>query len=133
MHLNRQLMMRKTTHMGGHPAQAGCLWILANHEGISQRELAGHLHLAAATVTSMLQRMERQGLIERWTDETDQRLTRIRLTDAGRELNEGLAVAMAEAITAATSPLTEEDREELARLLGLLADNTAREMERMEG
>ncbi|PKQ16465.1 MAG: hypothetical protein CVT67_04860 [Actinobacteria bacterium HGW-Actinobacteria-7] len=132
MHLNRQLLMRTMSDKGGHPAQSGCLWVIASHEGMSQRDLAGFLHLAPATVTTMLQRMEAGGLIERWSDEADQRLTRIGLTDAGRELNKSLGAANANVINATVSALPEDDRRELVRLMNLLADSAATELERLD-
>jgi DNA-binding MarR family transcriptional regulator len=132
IHLSRQLLMRRTADKGGHPAQAGCLLVIAHREGITQRELADTLHLAPASVTTMLQRMERQGVIERWNDEVDQRLTRIRLTEEGARLNAQLAAVSADVIAATISPLSAHDRAELIRILNLLADNTAAELERLD-
>jgi DNA-binding MarR family transcriptional regulator len=80
----------------------------------------------------MLQRMERQGVIERWNDEVDQRLTRIRLTEEGARLNAQLAAVSADVIAATISPLSAHDRAELIRILNLLADNTAAELERLD-
>ena len=123
MHLNRQLLMRSMAEKGGHPAQAGCLRAIGRREGITQRDLSESLHVSPAALTTMLQRIERQGLIERWPDETDQRLMRIKLTDGGKALNAELGAAHLEYINATITPLSEDDRAELARLLGLLGDN----------
>lgn len=123
MHLNRQLLMRTMSDGGGHPAQAGCLRVIGVHDSITQRDLGVTLQVSPATLTTMLQRIERQGLIERWPDEQDQRLMRLRLTDEGRALNARLAEAHLRYIDATITPLAEEDRVELARLLGLLGDN----------
>jgi DNA-binding MarR family transcriptional regulator len=76
--LNGRLLGRTMAGHGGHPGQAGCLWALGSGEGISQRELAEKVGLAPPTVTAMLQKMERGGLIERTGDENDQRVTRRR-------------------------------------------------------
>lgn len=130
MRLNRQLMSRTAAHAGGHPAQAGCLWVLSRYSDITQRELAEKLHLAPATVTTMLQRMERDGLIERRPDEADQRLTRITLTQAGREQGLKHSAVHKEYVDSVISPLAEDDRRELARLLNLMADNVAKELDR---
>lgn len=130
MRLNRQLLTRSAAHLGSHPAQLGCLWMLAHNDNISQRDLAEKLHVAPATVTTMLQRMEREGLVERHADEADQRLTRITLTDVGREAGRKHAAAYNEYVENVISPLSEKDRRELARLLNLLADNVARELDR---
>lgn len=127
---NRQLMMRMSAEGGGHPAQAGCMWVLSRHEGITQSELGRMLHIAPATVTTMLQRLERDGLVERWTDPDDQRLTRIRLTESGRGRAGAMASAHASYLDRVVSPLPEADRRELARLLNELADNVEKELER---
>lgn len=130
MRLNRQLLGRSAMAEGGHPAQAGCLWALAHSDGITQRQLAERLYLAPATVTTMLQRMEREGTVERWTDPDDQRLTRIRLTEAGRELAHRHGATQVEFINRVIGGLPESDRRDLIRILDRLSDNAAKELER---
>jgi len=130
MHLNRQLLMQSTAGMGGHPAQAGCLRVIAKNEGITQRDLCESMQVSPAALTTMLQRIERQGLIERWPDETDGRLMRIKLTDAGRKLSAEFGAAHMAYVDATITPLSEKDRAELARLLGLLGDNIEAAIER---
>jgi DNA-binding MarR family transcriptional regulator len=71
----------------------------------------------------MLQKMEQHGLVERWDDEADQRLTRIRLTAAGRERAQAFGSSFAEYVDSTIGAMPEADRRELARLLGALADN----------
>jgi len=126
LHLHRQLMARTLVEDGSHPGQAVCLRVLAAHDGMSQRDLGRALHLTPPTVTTMLQRMERAGIVERRPDETDQRLTRVRLTAEGRKLEERLRGIFARYISQALDSMTQDDRRELERLLSLLADNTAR-------
>ncbi len=108
---------------GGHPAQAACLRVIARHDSITQRDLGEQLLVSPAALTTMLQRIERQGLIERWPDENDQRLMRIKLTEAGQAMKAELRNAHLDYIDVAITPLSEKDRAELARLLGLLGDN----------
>jgi DNA-binding MarR family transcriptional regulator len=132
MHLNRQLLTRAMGDKGGHPAQAACMWALSAHEGLSQRDLAEHLHLAPPTVTVMLQKMEKAGVIERHPDENDQRLTRIGFTEKGRALGRELHAARTGYLQATIGAMSEVDRNELARLLGVLADNTARALQGFE-
>lgn len=130
MHLNRQLMSRTTSEKGGHPAQIGCLIALSRHQNPTQRELAEALHIAPATLTTMLQRMERDGVIERHADVNDQRLTRVTLTDAGRERASELGKAHAANVNVLLGGLSESDRRELVRLLTLIGDNVEKELER---
>jgi DNA-binding MarR family transcriptional regulator len=65
----------------GQPPMLRTLW---EKEGLTQTELADHLQIKPATVTKMLQRMEKAGFIIRKCDPDDQRVTRVYLTDIGR-------------------------------------------------
>ncbi len=132
MKLNGRLLVKTMTGHGGHPGQAGVLWALGAREGISQRELADMVHVAPPTVTAMLQKMERGGLIERWADAEDQRVTRLRLTDAGRQLNHDLRAAHGEYLSSTIGTMSEADRRDLVRLLGTLANNISSALERLE-
>lgn len=130
MRLNRQLLSRSALAEGGHPAQAGCLWALAHQDGITQRQLAEQLHIAPATVTAMVQRLEREGAVERWTDADDQRLTRIRLTEAGREQARRHGATIAESLNSVVGRLSKKDQRELVRILDLLSDSIVKEIDR---
>lgn len=129
MHLSRQYMMRVANEAGGHPAQIGCLMTLMRHENSTQRELAEHLQIAPATLTPMLQRMEKAGSIERYVDANDQRVTRVRLTDAGREQSATHAKAHAAYMQAGVGNLSKTDQTEFIRLLTLIGDNIAKELD----
>jgi DNA-binding MarR family transcriptional regulator len=122
----RQLMLRLMADKGTHPAQAGCLRVLAANDGISQRDLAENLHVSRPTVTTMLQKMEKSGLIERRADAQDQRLTRIYMTDAGRRLHSSLGSAFRDLLEAGIGPMPDADRRELLRLLNDLEANISR-------
>jgi DNA-binding MarR family transcriptional regulator len=132
MHLNRQLLGRMMAVHGDHPGVAGVLRALSEHDGISQRDLAEVLHLSRPTVTTMLQRMELNGLIERWDDEADQRLTRLRLTEKGCSQSEMATQSFITYVDDTIGAMGEPDRRELARLLNVLADNTAAALARPE-
>lgn len=131
-HLNRQLFARLATEKGGNPGRTMVLGMIERNDGITQRDLAEKMHLARPTVTTMLQKLEGAGLIERWDDPEDQRLTRIRLTEAGRAQSDGLHDAFARYIDLTIGALAETDRAELARLLGLLNDSTATALKELD-
>ena len=120
---NHQVMSRAFSEEGSHPAQGGCLIALARNDGLSQRELADRLHLTPPTITAMLQRMEKAGIVVRQPDADDQRLMRVHLTDAGRHLEGEVRNAVATHINRVIGALSEADRSELARLLELMAGN----------
>jgi MarR family transcriptional regulator, organic hydroperoxide resistance regulator len=126
MHLHRQAMARSFSENGRNMAQAGCLRLLSAHDGISQRDLAEELHLSRPTVTTMLQAVEKDGIIVRRPDELDQRLTRVYLTDEGRRLAGRLRSVVSGYVNATFGSLPEEDRRELARILGDLNENTSK-------
>lgn len=123
MRTNRQLMLRRLTEHGGHPGQTFCLKVLAEHDGITQRDLAERLNVARPTVTVMLQKMEKAGLIERRSDEHDHRYTRIYLTETGWALHEEMHRQIDQMILDVVGPLSAEDQTDLLRLLGALNDN----------
>ncbi|HMK92842.1 MAG TPA: MarR family winged helix-turn-helix transcriptional regulator [Thermoleophilia bacterium] len=100
-----------------HPGQFFCLRAVSAHDGISQRELADELHVAPPSVSRMLQNMERAGLVERRDDEHDQRVTRVYVTDRGREFEARFRAVAAGYVKDTIGRLPETDRRELIRLL----------------
>lgn len=63
--------------------QPPILKYLSLNDGCKQSEIAKREHLTAATITVMLQTMEKNGLIERCSDETDHRIMRVFITEKG--------------------------------------------------
>ncbi len=122
LRLHRRLLLGSMGEHDVHPGQAFCLRLVAADDGISQRDLAAGLHVAPPTVSKMLRGMEQAGLVTRRSDETDQRLTRVYLTPAGRGLATQLREVAATYVNDTIGALPEADRAELARLLGLLGD-----------
>jgi DNA-binding MarR family transcriptional regulator len=107
---------------GVHPGQIFCLRAIAHHDGITQRDLAEELHVARPSITRMLQGMERAGIVERHVDERDQRLTRVFLTDRGREFETKFRRIAAAYVTDTIGRLPAADRRELIRLLRAFRD-----------
>lgn len=67
-------------------AQGKLLYVLWQTEGISSAELADRAGLAPTTLTTMLDRMEQAGLVERVPHETDRRRLKIMLTERSKQL-----------------------------------------------
>lgn len=67
----------------GQPPVLRALW---EQEGLKHTELAKSLNITPATVTKMLQRMEKAGFVQRRPDLEDQRVSRVYLTEAGRAI-----------------------------------------------
>ena len=66
--------------------QGRILFVLWERDGIPISELSKQTGLAKTTLTSMLDRLENSGHIERTADPSDRRTVRIRLTDSARAL-----------------------------------------------
>ena len=116
------------THMeklGLHRGQGFALVHLWHNDGVPQRDLAQAMHIRPASATNMLQRMERDGWIERKRDDADQRVVRVFITAKAKGLRkEARQVfrAMEEELNAV---YTKEERATLRRLLLKLHDQFA--------
>ena len=67
-------------------AQGRILFVLWDHDNISIGELSEKTGLAKTTLTSMLDRLESSGHVQRVFDPEDRRKVNIRLTDAAKGL-----------------------------------------------
>lgn len=74
------------TELGIYPGQIPVLRYLMLQDGCSQRELAKVLNIKPPTVNVTVQRLEKSGILCRRQDEKDQRVTRVYLTEKGREI-----------------------------------------------
>jgi MarR family transcriptional regulator, organic hydroperoxide resistance regulator len=69
-------------------AQGRILFVLWQEDNLPIRELSQRTSLAKTTLTSMLDRMEKQGDLRRVPDSDDRRQIRIVLTEKARAMNE---------------------------------------------
>lgn len=69
-------------------AQGRILYVLWSRDGISLRELADKTGLAPTTLTSMVDRMEKAGLVCRMPDKNDRRKTLLALTAKAKNLEQ---------------------------------------------
>lgn len=132
MHRVVKLHRRETDRLiqpaGVYPGQPPVLFRLDEEDGLRQRDLADRIHLAPATLTVMLGRMEKSGLVERRPDERDQRVSRVYLTDKGREALAAVREATRIVEERALEGLLPEERLLMRRILlqmrqNLLSDN----------
>lgn len=112
--------------LGAYPGQPPLLFALAEHDGLSQRDLAKKLHIKAATLTIMLKRMEKTNLVERRQDRKDQRVIRVYLTEDGRQLQRKVKATILEVQQECFSGISEEDKQILHRLFLQMKDNLMR-------
>jgi len=104
-------------------AQWRALAQIALQEGITQRALADAIDADPMTVSGILDRLDKRGLIDRFPDPSDSRAKLARLTPAGEELfrlARTVGLAMYET---ATRGLTPEEREVMQSALCKMRDN----------
>ena len=70
-------------HLGLYRGQPPVLYALWDKDGLTHSELAQKLKVTPATITRMIQRMEKTGFVIRRPDANDQRVSRVYLTEAG--------------------------------------------------
>ena len=79
-----QAFRRRIAHLSLTPDRFTVLRTLIEHEGISQRQLTSLMSSDPNTVASLLERMDKAGLIERQTQDQDRRANRVRVKPSGR-------------------------------------------------
>jgi DNA-binding MarR family transcriptional regulator len=108
----------------GQPPLLFALW---EKEGHTHSELAEHLHVQPATITKMIKRMERAGFVERCQDTEDQRVSRVYLTDAGRDIRDAVEGVWRELEAQTFAGFSSEERALLSQFLLRIRDNLVRE------
>lgn len=95
---------------------------LGRNDGMSQGEMSRFFGVDPARVSRVVRILEGEGLVRRERDPEDGRVVRLYLTDAGRKALEKRP-AVQEAVEARVRRVLSEDEvEELGRMLGLLAE-----------
>ena len=127
---------RVTKHMartlGLTGPQVSALKILEAVGDLSLTELSERMSARNSTITGIVDRMERDGLVVRERSQSDRRVVLIRATERGRELASGMPVTAMEIFSSALRSLSGADRRELRRILVLLADRVREEVRSRE-
>jgi DNA-binding MarR family transcriptional regulator len=76
------------------PVQYAALCVLWERDGQTSAELGARLAIDSATMTGIIDRLERAKSIERRGDKTDRRIHRLHLTAQGRDMRAPLDDAM---------------------------------------
>jgi len=125
-HLGRLLaqgLRRRTEGLGVVPGQFAQLLALYEEDGLTQRELCDRVRIEQPTMASTLQRMERDGLVERVPDPDDRRRARVMLTDQSRRIETDLTTAARKVNSVATEGLSKAEVEAFMATLDKLISN----------
>jgi DNA-binding MarR family transcriptional regulator len=104
--------------------QVRLLGILRDREP-GMLELARHLELGKSSLSGLVDRAEKRGLVERIPSPNDGRAATIRVTAQGRKLSRVVAEAVTAEVDALVRALPEADRKRLAALAGRVVTESA--------
>lgn len=90
------------------------LW--RRREGVTMTELSRMLLVSNGNATTVVDRLEKDGLARRTQSESDRRTVRVALTEAGLRLFEGLAADHEREVNRLLGDLTEDDLEALTTI-----------------
>ncbi len=102
------------------PPQFNALIVVIRHDNLTMGNLCRHLYLASSTVTDLIDRMERNDLVQRVRDTEDRRVIRLRARPKGRELLEQVMMARLQYLSEITDHFCDEGVGELERSLEML-------------
>lgn len=103
------------------PVQYAVLYCLWEQDKKSPKEIAERLKLENSTISGILERMEKKGLIERSISKEDRRFIQVLLTKKGKSLEDDVLAAVEEVNNEVMSIFSEDESEALKSHLRLLA------------
>ena len=102
----------------GIPNTVNCiLFHLVRNDSLTQVEIVNKTHLRASTISVCLQKMEVDGLIERVSNDDDQRYLKVSITSKGYELYNEMDQAIHEMDLQLTSDINKEEIEIAKKVL----------------
>lgn len=88
-----------------------------SEEPATPASLAEKSRVARATMTGLIDTLEKDGLVIRVADESDRRTVHVRLTEKGEELIREILPEYFRCVSSVIEPLNEEERKQLVHLL----------------
>ena len=103
--------------------QGHTIGYISSNEGIIQKDLATFFNKREASITSMLQGLEKKGFIERRIPENNEREKRVYILPKGKELVESFDKEFQEIENDLTKCLTDDEIQTLLQLLTKINNN----------
>jgi DNA-binding MarR family transcriptional regulator len=91
-------------------------------DGLTPSDLADKLGVTRATMTGLLDGLEREGFIARVPNPSDRRSHVVRVTPAGLEKMRAIIPAHMQRLSSVLAPLADRDRKQLSHLVDLLGE-----------
>ncbi|MCD7769827.1 MAG: MarR family transcriptional regulator [Oscillospiraceae bacterium] len=115
---------RRLLHLDLRTGQGAVLTALGYRGACTQKELAEYRHVSAATISVMLRRMEKTGLVTRSSGE-DGKSNLIALTEHGRQVYDRLMEDMMCEPERVFAGLSQEDLQAAERIFRTVSENLA--------
>ncbi len=112
-----QAFERAMAQAGGSVSTWQVLLLVRSAKWETQSELADELGITGATLTHHLSALERKGLVRRWREDSNRRVQRVELTDAGIELFDRLRAVAVRHDKLLRSRLSDDEVDQLGELL----------------
>lgn len=117
---SRRLTKQAAREVGLTGPQLTVIKLLDTFGDLSLSTLSERIRAQNSTVTGIIDRMEREGLVNRERSTADRRVVYIRLSTKGRELAKDIQVEPMEIFRAVLSTLSRDDTRDLMRILSKL-------------
>lgn len=105
------------------PSHGAILSQLFSGETLTMSDLAQRIDRDRSTVTTLIGKLEEHGYVARERDKNDGRVTYVRLTDAGRCLEQAFHQISARMLDRTYAGISQQERETLASLLSRVLTN----------
>src|SRR5260221_9638231 len=102
------------------------LWHLWRQDGLTQSQMVERMCVQPPTVSKMLDRLERTGLVERRPDSEDSRISRVYLTEQGHRSQSAVRDIWTDLEQRIVAGVNVEERIVLRRLLLQVHENLTR-------
>jgi DNA-binding MarR family transcriptional regulator len=117
---SRRLTKQAARELGLTGPQLTVIKLLETFGDLSLSSLSERIRAQNSTVTGIIDRMEREGLVSRERSTSDRRVVYIRLTSKGAQLAKSIEVEPMEIMYGVLAGLNREDTRDLLRILGKL-------------
>lgn len=123
MKAKRSRMEKLLSGQGIHSGQAPMLFAIFRENGLSQKMLGEKMHLRPASVTIMLKRLMRAGLVDKNPDAKDLRVFRVFLTEKGESIKDAVNNAMQTIESEAINGLTQSEVDSFKKMIAKMKAN----------
>jgi len=101
-------------------SQLNCILALYDYGPMPPSQIARHIMVNSSTVTGIIDRLEKKGLVERWRISQDRRVITIQLTEAGTKLAENAPPPIQQKVIDGLKNLPLKEIEKIVKSLNML-------------